>query len=161
MACKINIISHGFYWELGDSSYVPVERTTRALKEVFQYDLQGNFVTSYESASHAAKELGVTSNGIQCATTGKSKIAFGFIWLYEYKGPKIEPYQRTDHPTSKSVDCFDLDKNYIATYKSAREAKRILNLSPSADVGVSCRVPFGKRIVKGFYWRFSDPPEIP
>lgn len=52
-------------------------------KKVNQYDLQGNFINQFRSASQAGRELGVKSSNISSCALGKIKTGGGFIWKYE------------------------------------------------------------------------------
>lgn len=56
-------------------------------KNVFQFSLDGKFVKEWKSASDAARELGVTPQGIyECLK--ERFVAYGYIWLRENNGDK-------------------------------------------------------------------------
>lgn len=61
-------------------------------KTVYQYSLDGNYLNEYDCPMAASKALGkgITSH-INRVLSGKSKIAFGYLWSYEKKD-KIPPY---------------------------------------------------------------------
>lgn len=52
-------------------------------KEVNQFDLNGNFIRTWESASAAAKAVGVASTSIINCALGKRKSSRGFLWKYK------------------------------------------------------------------------------
>jgi hypothetical protein len=54
-------------------------------KPIFQYDLQGNFIKEWESATTAARTLNYQQSDINRNLTGKRnrKSAYGFIWRYK------------------------------------------------------------------------------
>lgn len=66
----------------------PAEWITRrgsasiAAKPVKQFDLNGNFIRSYGSATEAAESLGVTQKHISNALTGWTKTSCGFKWEF-------------------------------------------------------------------------------
>ena len=53
-------------------------------KKVNQYDLQGNFIATYNSAAEAAIAIGKPGNGssITKACKGKLKSAYKYKWAY-------------------------------------------------------------------------------
>ena len=57
--------------------------------------------------------------------------------------------------TTRPIDVYDLDANYIATYKSGREVSRRLNV----DISSVTRVLNGTyKQVKGYQFTYSDSP---
>ena len=52
-------------------------------KEVNQFDLNGNFMRTWESASSAAKAFGVAPTSIINCALGKRKSSRGFLWKYK------------------------------------------------------------------------------
>lgn len=51
-------------------------------KRVFQYDLNGNYVSDYPSVAKAGEMLGRNFQQISACATGKQKTAYGFVWRY-------------------------------------------------------------------------------
>ena len=52
-------------------------------KITLQYDMDGNFITSWGCAKYAASELNICSKGITACCRGVRKSAGGFIWRYQ------------------------------------------------------------------------------
>ena len=52
-------------------------------KTVEQYDLQGNFIKEWRSATDIHKELGFSNSNIAKCCRNKSKTAYGYIWRYK------------------------------------------------------------------------------
>lgn len=50
---------------------------------VYQYDLQGNFIKEWISASKVQRELGILNSKINMVCKGKRNKAGGFIWKYK------------------------------------------------------------------------------
>jgi|LakMenE18May11ns_1017448.scaffolds.fasta_scaffold9683875_2 hypothetical protein len=48
---------------------------------VSQYDIYGNFIQNWESASFAAKTLGFDQTSISKCVLGKYKTSYGFVWI--------------------------------------------------------------------------------
>lgn len=58
-------------------------RTTRQLKPIFQYSLDGQFIKKWSSLSQIQKELGIWHSNIADCCKGISKYSHGFVWSYE------------------------------------------------------------------------------
>ncbi len=52
-------------------------------RKVNQYDLEGNFINQFRSASQAGRELGIKSSNISSCALGKLSSSCGFVWKYE------------------------------------------------------------------------------
>lgn len=90
-------------------------------RAVDQYDLQGNYVTTYQSQCDAAKAVGVHHTKIGCACNGTKRIKScgGYMWRYHGDGPPT-PYKRGN--AAKPVIQCDLNGRPIRKYKSMKEA---------------------------------------
>lgn len=81
---EIKTLSGGFYWsrtkEIGTTKNY---NNTGKAKIVYQYDLNGKFITFYPSTGIAAKAIGVkTRSHIGECCRGKIKTYKGYIWRY-------------------------------------------------------------------------------
>jgi hypothetical protein len=71
----------GFAW-----SYNKLDKyivNPRGKKPIIQYDLQGNFIREWTSATDASKELGISNSPITNCCRNISKSSNGFIWKYK------------------------------------------------------------------------------
>lgn len=59
----------------------------------------------------------------------------------------------------KAVEQYDLDGNYIATYKSSYEAEKITNICRTS-IGSCCRKEEGHYTAGGYIWKFKEEKEI-
>ena len=92
-------------------------------KEIYQYDLQGNFICKYSAVAEATRITGI--NNIGSCVIGKQKTAGKYYWTYENLGRKGEikiSYSYFDH--SRKVGKFDINNNLIKSYDSIQEAKK-------------------------------------
>lgn len=64
-----------------DYENLPLYKTSRGDKRVLQYDLDGNFIREWLSASEAQKTLKI--NNVSNVCNGKRKKAGGYIWKYK------------------------------------------------------------------------------
>jgi hypothetical protein len=56
-------------------------KNTHAFKPIVQYDLKGNIIRRWDSASKASRELNIRSSVISNTCRGIQKTAGGFMWL--------------------------------------------------------------------------------
>jgi len=112
---------------------------------VYQYDLNGDFIREWKSATFAAKILKCSSSGIGKCCSGNFKSFFGFMWSYK-KLDGLEPY---DYPHQVKICQYDKNFKLINTYNSIKEAAKALDTSASHISGFLT----GKnKTVKGFYF---------
>lgn len=120
-------------------------------KLVYQYDINGKLLNEYKSAHEAARSLGIQFTNICKVCRGERKTAGGFGWSYEKKTIE-EPIQTTvKHNTA--VLQYDKSGNFIAEYKSARNAWKQTGISDTT-IGLVCK---GKgKTAGGFIWRYKE-----
>lgn len=51
-------------------------------KPIYQFDINGNFIASFQSAKGASKLLGISRGAICLCCKGKHKTAGGYVWKY-------------------------------------------------------------------------------
>ena len=75
-------------------------------KEVFQYDLEGNFLKKWNSARNINRELNISYKQISQSFKTKSKYCKGFLWYNEFQGEKVEKwikYNPINHIMRKEI----------------------------------------------------------
>lgn len=88
---------------------------------VDQYDLDGNYITSYNSIADAIKSLNkeesFNSSHISECCNGKIRSVYGFIW--RYKGDPLDDYK-----DNRTVSISKYDKNgvFIESYDTFKDA---------------------------------------
>jgi len=113
------------------------------MKRVYQYTLDGNFITEYKSLTDARNITGIK---IQMS----SKSSGNFIWKYN-KLENIDKY--TSKQKINPVIQFDLNDNFIAEYKSMQQAAKLTN-SNSNGIYYCC---IGKyKYSNNFIWKFKS-----
>ena len=110
-------------------------------QEVSQWDLQGNFIQTYQSAAVASKETNITAQNIYKCLKKERETAGNYYWTYEGELPII---------TKKQVYQYNKQGNLIQIFNNKAEAAKSLNL----DSGSISKVCQGKRkTCGGFIWR--------
>ena len=123
-------------------------------KSIKQYDLHGNYIKTFSSASEAARAVSSqekigNSHIIQCCR-GTQKTAYGFIWRYEVDTENI---LLTSSKANRAVKQFDLQGNYLRTFNTIREAAELLKVSPTG-IGSACRGI--QQTCGGYKWKYAN-----
>ena len=116
-------------------------------KNVYQYDLEGNFIKKFASTSIAGKELNISPAHISAVCNGKRKTANGFIFKY-YKSKKIAKQH-------KKVIQLSLNGDFIHEFNSATVAAKELNLGRGTICAI-CNHHYQRKTSGGFKWMFSE-----
>ena len=108
---------------------------------IAQWDLQGNFIASYEYITQASKITHIPLANIAKCITKERQTAGNFYWTKNNELPQIK---------STIIEQYDLQGNLIATYATKQQAANKLHL----DSGTIAKVCQGKRKTHGgFIWR--------
>lgn len=73
--------ARGYLWSYIETP--PSSSYKNIRQNILQYDLDGNFIKEYTSASQAGREIKQNGNSISDCLNGKQKTAFGFKWKYK------------------------------------------------------------------------------
>ena len=121
-------------------------------KEVFQFDLNGNFIAHYESANKAAVALDLSRKSIAKARSGTLKQYAGYVWC---PTKEFKPVEKRTHFVAGAVIQYDKDGNIVREYEKPSLVKSY-GFDPNAVRDV-CR---GKaKQHKGFVFSYKDMGE--
>ena len=137
-----------------------IKRGQLLAKHVYRYNKLGEIIEEYESVSEAERVLNASSGDIVDCCNGSLMTYLNSVWSYEYlsKQDVLERFlkskpDRKNNKLSKKVDQFYLDGKFIASYPSARETSRQLNISQSLISSV-CRGELPQ--THGFVFRYVN-----
>ena len=126
-------------------------------KKFYQFDIDGNYIATYDSVRTAARFVGVTDGIGKNAREHKS--ACGFLWGYDKdiiiknNIPCLKyKYKKEINKTYKHIYMFDLNKNFIKDYISGGEASRDNNISRNMITNAARK----RGICKGYYWCYEN-----
>lgn len=119
---------------------------------VFQYDSDGNYLACYESIRNASNLLKIHSANISNSIK-LSSICNGYYFTNVY-APNFS-ISKFKQITSCEVHQYDLDGNYINSYKTMQEAKNVLKIKSN----IYSAIKLG-RTCGGFQWSFEKLPKI-
>lgn len=111
---------------------------------VYQYDLNGNFISKFESANDAERKLNILHQNILKACKSILNKAGGFQWRFEYFD-KIEP---VNNKVQKSVYQYDSDKKLIKIWDKVKDAAESIGVEPT-HISRACRSGYK---CHGYYW---------
>lgn len=113
--------------------------------KLYQYDIKGNFMKSWESVRDAVEFFGCNGNRFNMAIKDK-RSALGCFWSKAYYDKlDISEYRKSNH---QEVWCFYRNGEIYKKYVNATEAKQDLGLTKaSIDDAIS-----HKKLLKGFYF---------
>jgi hypothetical protein len=124
-------------------------------KQIFQYDLEGNFIREWPSITEAKKWLG--PGDIQACIDKKQKQAGGYQWFCKENNTLPNKYKRTRSDGGK-VRCrpilqLDLQNNFIQEFESAAHAAKTLGFN-QPDIQACCSKKM--KTSKGFIWKYKN-----
>lgn len=77
-ACANNTYCAEYQWRYYDGDQSNIDTAVLRTKTVYQFDLQGNYITYFKSIADAARELNISSRDIQANCTGNQRQAHGY-----------------------------------------------------------------------------------
>lgn len=121
-------------------------------KPVKQYDLKGNYVADYISASEASRQLGITQGNISAALLGNYNYACGFQWRYANNTTPVRDISNEVTLLNIPVVQLSMDGEYIKTFDKVTLAYKEIN---KRDNGIISQVCKGNRnSFAGFKWMY-------
>jgi len=134
---------------------------------VRQYDIDGNFVASYDSLSLAARSVGASATEISFACQGKKLICRGYKWRYanrqnseqiatndKIRAERIANGQRKRvQKLSIPIIQFTLNGEPLRVFTSAMSASRLTNIC-STSINKVLRGVI--KTAGGYIWKYAD-----
>ncbi len=143
--------SNGSLWAISPAIDIS-EYTITTSSKYYIYDSEGNFIREFSSSSECIAYLETDTGNLTRAIKLQNKIS-GFFITRE----KMDKLQITVTRLSGQLNRYDLDGNYIDSFKTVKEAKEKLGLKLSS-ISQAIRL---KRQCNGFRWtRGDNPPKL-
>ena len=117
---------------------------------VYQYDLDGNFVAEYKTKQELQDKFGKNVS-VTKELISKHHSLHGYQWR-KYKADRIEPYDPWMQPNVKEVNQYDLNLNFIKSYKSVAQAAKENNIDHSC---ISAVAKGRRKTTHGYIWRYK------
>lgn len=117
-------------------------------KKVYQYDLSGKYLNTFNSTKHAEIETGITQSSIVRCCNGAIYRAKDSIFSYEYHPEGIKPFK---YIHEVEVDCFSISGEFIRTFGSLIEAAKETGVSKS---NISAVLRGFQKTCGGYVWKY-------
>lgn len=134
---------------------IPREMIERAnkkrIKTVYQFDLDGNFIKSYESVVKAAEENGLKKQNISTSCKCRTRSCGGYFWSYNRNEEKrVYDSTKNHKPKFKVAQCNKYTGETIKIFDSTLEASKETGID-KAGISLSCNKE--NRNAGGYKWR--------
>ena len=117
----------------------------------YQYDLDGNFITSFNSSIEASEKTGINAASIRNCLTGISKSAGGYLWSQTFS-EKIKPIKE-DIKIKKPIVQYTKDGKFIRVWDGIVDASSSFGNPNSSNIGNCLR---GKaKTAFGYKWAYK------
>jgi hypothetical protein len=111
-----------------------VTKSKRLNIAVDQYDLEGNFIKTFESMGEAGRELGIHHGVISKVCNGIFKQTHGYV----FKHHDEDFVKNRSGSKGMPIKVYDLEMNFIKKFKNPTLAAKELNVSPS-NIHLACK----------------------
>ena len=138
-----------FQWKEYDPTESDIDPITIKEKPVYQFDLQGNFLKVWKSAS-LASQIFENSKAARSAIYNVchkiTRQAYGYYWSFK------RSFEYNEYNQCKAVACYNDEGKFITSYSSLKEAATAIGLKDGSAISNCIR---GKsKHAKGLRWRF-------
>ena len=151
--CLLGVTRYAGNWQWkyynGDNS--DIEATTTKEKSVYQFDLQGNLIKCWKSATEATKSFETNKkNSVKVAILNcchnRVNQAYGYFWSFK---PKFELKANKSYV---AVAKYDDEGNFIESFSTITEAAKSCGLKTSSNI-IAC-IKGTQKHCGGFRWRY-------
>jgi hypothetical protein len=151
---KVRKSAGGFQW-IYKNDNPPIKFTTLSYRKVDQYTLTGQFITTFDSLTKAAKSVGVDVRTISNSCTGNTQTSAGYIWCYNGEQPNVITDDKA-HLKFRRVLQLTLTGDYVKEYNSIVEASVETGIGKShISRVVSDRYP-SAQTAGGYRWSYAN-----
>ena len=138
-----------FQWKEYDPTESDIDPITIKEKPVYQFDLQGNFLKVWKSASLASQIFEnpkAARSAIYNVCHKITRQAYGYYWSFK------RSFEYNEYNQCKAVACYNDEGEFITSYSSLKEAATAIGLKDGSAISNCIR---GKsKHAKGLRWRF-------
>lgn len=122
-------------------------------KKIVQYDLEGNYIRTWNNIDEVSKALGVCRESIAGCCRGKSKSAHKSIWRYSISGIPEVVSAKSRRKDSRHILQLTLNGEILREFPSIQDAANFVGVA-STNLSACCRQKVNS--IKGYKWRYKD-----
>lgn len=137
-----------FQWKLYTNEN-NIEAVASKEKTIYQFDLQGNLLKVWKSASEASKEfsnVNAAKSAIHNVCTKITRQAYGYYWSFKNK------FDYEAYIKGTAVAKYDDDGNFLESYTSIKEAALSNNIKTKENINAA--ISGRQKRCGGFRWRY-------
>lgn len=131
-------------------------------QKILQFDLEGNFIREWDSASEAGRFYGISPSKITAVCKGRTKSSCSYVWRHKDKNKFIEPSYTNKNKTKEKCQAtgdknkipiiqYSLKGDFIREWPSTTDASRELGIGRSNISSVLYKV---NKKAGGFMWGY-------
>ena len=143
--CVKETYSKQYQWRYYTGSTDNIAKVTPKIRAVYQFDLQGNYITYFKSISEASKATLIDSTLISNNCTGHQAQAGGYYWSYKKR------FEYNVQNKKIAVACYNDDGTFIRSFDSMADAAKEYNISYSC---ISNCIKGRQKRCKNVRWRY-------
>ena len=122
--------------------------------KINQFDLNGNFIKTYESVIDAAKENNTLYQAIEAVLLRKRPQHNGYI--YRYYGENSPDPITIKKTHGRATGQYDINDNLINIYPSANQAALAIGKNSNAGRNIRAVCDGKRQTAYGFKWKYLD-----
>lgn len=147
--CGIYKYCGDYQWKYFTGNTDDIAEVETKEKTIYQYDLTGNLLKVWKSASLASKKFSnptAARTAIHNVCNGITRQAYGYYWSFKRK------FEYNEYNKTKAVARYNDQGVFLESYSSLKEAAEAIGLKDSTSISNCIR---GKsKHAKNFRWRF-------
>lgn len=159
-AVSHNHFCSNYFWRYYSENYpLKIEVTLPFWynNQIYQYDLEGNFIREWDKVIMIESELGIDRSGVTKSCGKKEGYSYkGFQWRYkrDVKDPTINIGKVRVREGIREINQYTLDGEFIKTWKNAMDAARGVGLKTGGRILQCCKGTCNSS--KGYIWKYAD-----
>lgn len=124
--CVKETYSNQYQWRYYTGNTDNIGKVIPKIRPVYQFDLQGNYITYYKCIKDACTATQLKPRDISNVCTGHQSQAGGYYWNYKKRFDYKEPSKKI------AVACYKNNGEFIKSFTSLKEAAAEYNVHYSA-----------------------------
>ena len=118
-------------------------------KTVYQYDLKGILINSFESLEKASEIIDSNKKQLSKVCLSVNKKYKGFYWTYNF----VDTFNPFLDKRKKKIQQFTLEGEFINEFSSVSEASKLTSCNKTSIAKV-CRQE--RKSCGGYYWKYKE-----
>ena len=144
----VSVTANGFIWRYRDEFIeIDLKKLEYRKRKVSKYDLNGDFVKTFDSIKEAA-DAGFSDNNIQDCCVGRIKSHGGFIWRYAEDSPPSK-YRKKQQ---RAIEQYTVDGIFLRSWESIIDATKNLGIGGNS-ITTCCKGKY--KSAGGFVWKYK------